>query len=170
MNTHQAEFPVRVMCRVLGLCPSGYYAWLSRRPSEPAKRAAEPVVKIREVFDGNRKVYGRPRIFADLKEAGEKIGEKRVGRLMRQEGIQGAGRRKRGPKTTRRNKDARPAPDLVERECTAGGPDQLWVATSRASRPRPASSSWRSSWMPGAAGSSAGPWLRIRAPSSCSRP
>lgn len=128
MNANQAEFPVRAMCRVLGLSPSGYYAWLNRPPSERAKRDAELVVKIQAVFDGNRQVYGRPRIFADLKEAGEEVGEKRVGRLMKQEGIQGASRRKRGPKTTKRNKDARPAPDLVERNFTADGPDQLWVA------------------------------------------
>ena len=128
MNANQAEFPVLAMCRVLGLSPSGYYAWLNRPPSERAKRDAELVVKIQAVFDGNRQVYGRPRIFADLKEAGEEVGEKRVGRLMKQEGIQGASRRKRGPKTTKRNKDARPAPDLVERDFTAAGPDQLWVA------------------------------------------
>jgi putative transposase len=128
MNANQAEFPVLAMCRVLGLSSSGYYAWLSRPPSKRAERDAELVVKIQAVFNGNRQVYGRPRIFADLKEAGEKVGEKRVGRLMKQEGIQGASRRKRGPKTTRRNKDARPAPDLVERDFAADGPDQLWVA------------------------------------------
>ena len=128
MNANQADFPIMAMCRVLGLSPSGYYAWLNRPPSERARRDAELVAKIRAVFDGNRKVYGRPRIFADLKEAGEKVAEKRVGRLMRQEGIQGASRRRRGPKTTRRNRDARPAPDLVERDFTAEGPDQLWVA------------------------------------------
>ena len=128
MNANQAEFPVLAMCRVLGLSPSGYYAWLNRPPSERAKRDAELVVKIHAVFDDNRQVYGRPRIFADLKEAGEGVGEKRVGRLMKQEGIQGASRRKRGPKTTKRNKEARPAPDLVERDFTADGPDQLWVA------------------------------------------
>lgn len=128
MNANQAEFPVMAMCRVLGLSPSGYYAWLNRPPSKRAERDAELVVKIQTVFDDNRQVYGRPRIFADLKEAGEKVGEKRIGRLMQQEGIQGASRRKRGPKTTRRNKDARPAPDLVERDFAADGPDQLWVA------------------------------------------
>jgi len=128
VNANQADFPIMAMCRVLGLSPSGYYAWLNRPPSERARRDAELVAKIRAVFDGNRKVYGRPRIFADLKEAGEKVAEKRVGRLMRQEGIQGASRRRRGPKTTRRNRDARPAPDLVERDFTAEGPDQLWVA------------------------------------------
>jgi len=128
VNANQADFPVQAMCRVLGLSPSGYYAWLSRPPSDRARRDAELIMKIREVFDDNRQVYGRPRIFADLKEAGEQVGEKRVGRLMKQERIQGASRRRRGPKTTKRNKDARPAPDLVERDFTADGPDQLWVA------------------------------------------
>lgn len=128
MNANQAEFSVLAMCRVLGLSPSGYYAWLKRPPSKRAERDAELVVKIQTVFDDNRQVYGRPRIFADLKEAGEKVGEKRVGRLMKQEGIQGASRRKRGPKTTKRNKDARPAADLVERDFTAEGPNELWVA------------------------------------------
>ncbi len=128
MNANQAEFPILAMCRVLGLSPSGYYAWLNRPPSERAKRDAELVTKIKAAFEANRKVYGHPRIFAELKEAGEEVGEKRVGRLMKQEEIQGASRRKRGPKTTKRNKDARPAPDLVERDFTADGPDQLWVA------------------------------------------
>ena len=128
MNANQAAFPVLAMCRVLGLSPSGYYAWLNRPPSKRAERDAELVVKIRTVFDDNRQVYGRPRIFADLKEQGESVGEKRVGRLMKQEEIQGASRRRRGPKTTKRNKDARPAPDLVERDFAADGPDQLWVA------------------------------------------
>ncbi|GMV05707.1 MAG: hypothetical protein AMXMBFR53_19840 [Gemmatimonadota bacterium] len=110
------------------LSPSGYYAWLSRPPSKRSERDAELIVKIQAVFDDNRQVHGRPRIFADLKEQGESVGEKRVGRLMKQEEIQGASRRKRGPKTTKRNKDARPAPDLVERDFAADSPDQLWVA------------------------------------------
>jgi putative transposase len=59
---------------------------------------------------------------------GEQFGQKRVARLMRQEGIVGVSRRRRGPKTTKRNADARPAADLVERDFTAAGPDQLWVA------------------------------------------
>ena len=128
MRAHQAEFPVRVMCRVLGLSPSGYYAWLQRPPSARAKRDAELVTKIRRAYEENRRVYGRPRIHAELKEEGEAVSEKRVGRLMKQEGIRGVSRRRRGPKTTRRSADARPAPDLVERDFTAAAADQLWVA------------------------------------------
>ena len=128
MKTNQADYPVRSMCRVLGLSPSGYYAWVRRPPSARVKRDAELVLKIRKAYDEYRQVYGRPRLYAELKEAGEVVGEKRVGRLMKQEVIWGASRRRRGPKTTRRNADARPVVDLVERNFTADGPDQLWVA------------------------------------------
>src|SRR5690606_11566912 len=128
VKAHQADFPVRMMCRVLGLSPSGYYAWLKRPVSARAARDADLVVKIRQAHEDNRSVYGRPRIFAELKEQGERVGQKRVARLMRQEGIVGVSRRRRGPKTTKRSADARPAADLVERNFTATGPNQLWVA------------------------------------------
>ena len=128
MKTNQADFPVRAMCRVLDLSPSGYYAWLDREPSARAKQDAQLTERIQTVWRENRRVYGRPRIYADLKKAGERVGEKRVGRLMKQAGIQGVSRRRRGMKTTQRNEDARPAPDLVERDFSADGPDQLWVA------------------------------------------
>ncbi len=128
MKRNQAAYPVRAMCRALGLSASGYYAWSDRRPSARAQRDEELTAKIERVWKENRKVYGRPRIFAELKEDGVRLGEKRVGRLMRQAGIVGVSRRRHSPKTTRRNVDARPAPDLVERDFTAEGPDQLWVA------------------------------------------
>jgi putative transposase len=129
MRAHQAEFPVRMMCRVLGLSPSGYYAWLVRPPSARAVRDDELVVKLEAAWVENRRVYGRPRLFAELKDvAGERIGEKRVGRLMKRLGIVGVSRRAKGPKTTRRNPDARPAADLVDRNFSAEGPDELWVA------------------------------------------
>lgn len=66
-------------------------------------------------------------MHAELKEAGEKVGGKRVGRLMKAQGLEGASRRSK-TWTTRRAEDARPAPDLVERKFVAEGPDQLWVA------------------------------------------
>ncbi len=127
MKANQAEFPVRAMCRVLDLSSSGYYAWLRRPPAQRTKRDAELVIKIRKAHNENRRVYGRPRIYAELKDDGEQVGEKRVGRLMKAEGIVGVSRR-RGPKTTIRGKGARPAADLVERHFHADGPNQLWVA------------------------------------------
>ena len=127
MKAHRAEFPIRVMCRVLGLSPSGYYAWLKRTPSAHARRDAELRVKIRESWEGSRRTYGRPRIHADLKAGGERVGAKRVARLMREEGIKGVSRRRR-PKTTQRDKGGRTVPDLVQRDFSASGPDKLWVA------------------------------------------
>ena len=128
VKLNQAAFSVRAMCRVLGLSPSGYYAWLDRKPSEREKHDAVLTTQIETIWKENREVYGRPRIFAELKEDGEEVGEKRVGRLMKQAGIVGVSRRRLGPRTTNRNVDARPATDLVERDFTADGPDQLWVA------------------------------------------
>ena len=80
-----------------------------------------------EIYKGSRGTYGVPRIHAELAADGVAVGRKRVSRLMRRAGIQGISRRGRAW-TTRRDRDARPAPDLVERDFGAPGPDQLWVA------------------------------------------
>jgi putative transposase len=75
----------------------------------------------------SRETYGRPRIQADLIDEGIHVSDKCVARLMKERNIHGASRRK-GFKTTVRDRDARPAPDLVDRKFTATAPDQLWVA------------------------------------------
>jgi transposase InsO family protein len=115
------------MCRVLEVSASGYYAWVKR---EPSKRAREDEVlrkKIEAIHSESRGTYGRPRVHAELKEEGEHVGCKRITRLMRQAGLQGVSRRKKY-RTTVRDRDARPAPDLVDRNFTVERPDQLWVA------------------------------------------
>ncbi len=127
MKAHQAAFPIRASCRVLGLSPSGYYAWLKRPTSARARRDTELEQRIVEVWRENREVYGRPRIHEDLKAQGERVAAKRVARLMKKLGIVGASRRK-GTFTTQRDRDARPAPDLVDRNFKADRPDHLWVA------------------------------------------
>ena len=114
------------MCRVLEVSSSGYYAWLGRGPSPRSLADAALVAKIKGFHDRSRGTYGRPRIHADLVDEGEKVSPKRVARLMRQAGLVGVSRR-RGVRTTVRD-DQRPAPDLVEREFRADGPDRLWVA------------------------------------------
>lgn len=126
MKANQAEFPIRAMCRVLGLSPSGYYAWRQRLPSQRALRDEMILGEIRRIHDHSRNTYGRPRICAELRDDGHAVSSKRVGRLMRAGGIRGASRRKKW-RTTVRDENARPAPDLVDRNFTAEGPDQLWV-------------------------------------------
>ncbi len=127
MKAHQALWPVATQCRVLDVSTSGYYAWLKRLPSqhEHADRAIGEAVEV--CFERSRCTYGRPRLQADLRDAGIHVSDKRVARLMRERNIQGASRRK-GYTTTVRDRDARPAPDLVERRFQGDAPDQLWVA------------------------------------------
>ncbi len=127
MRAHQASYPVATMCRVLGVSTSGYYAWRKRAPSQRVQRDAELLEQIEVIHARSRRTYGAPRVHAELVAEDERVGRKRVARLMREAGLQGVSRR-RGARTTRRDQDARPAPDLVERDFTVSGPDQLWVA------------------------------------------
>jgi putative transposase len=127
VKAHQALWPVVTQCRVLEVSPSGFYAWLKRAPS---KRHQANVVlgdRIEALHRESHETYGRPRIQADLRDESIFASDKRVARLMRERNIQGASRRK-GFKTTVRDSDARPAPDLVNRKFTADAQDQLWVA------------------------------------------
>jgi len=127
MRVNQAVFRVRTMCRVLGVSPSGYYAWKNRPPSTRAVENELLLERIREIHLFSRETYGQPRMYAELRDDGWQVNHKRVRRLMRLDGLQGATRRKKW-RTTKRAKDARPAPDLVERDFSVDGPDQLWVA------------------------------------------
>ena len=115
------------MCRVLGVSPSGYHAWSGRPPSKRQQEDQALAARIRDIHRASRATYGSPRIHAELAGEGVRVGRKRVARLMRGEGLQGVSRR-RGMRTTRRDRDARPAPDLVRREFTASKRDRLWVA------------------------------------------
>ena len=115
------------MCRVLGVSPSGYYAWRNRPPSARALTDAALKARICGIHKRSRGTYGRPRVHAELKAEGVRVGGKRVARLMREAGLEGVSRRRRHG-TTRRDRDARPAPDLVERDFAVSGPDDLWVA------------------------------------------
>ena len=127
MSDHQASYPVTALCRVLGVSPSGYYAWRSRPPSARALADAALTERICSIHERSRKTYGSPRIHAELRDEGVRIGRKRIARLMQEAGLEGASRRRRKG-TTRRDQDARPAPDLVERDFVATAPDRLWVA------------------------------------------
>jgi putative transposase len=127
VTAHQAAHPVATMCRVLGVSPSGYYAWRKRPLSTRARSNLELTAHIEAIHRLSRGTYGAPRIHAELAARGLPAGHNRVARLMRTAGVQGVSRRKRC-RTTVRDAAARPAPDLVDRQFTAAGPDRLWVA------------------------------------------
>ena len=128
MKAHRASFPLAVMCRVLDLSTSGYHDWLHRRPSARARRDAELKGGILAVWIESGGIYGCPRIHAALLAGGERVGRKRVARLMRELGIEGVTRRRFKTGTTKRDASAKAAPDLVNRNFSAEGPDELWVA------------------------------------------
>jgi putative transposase len=115
------------MCRVLGVSPSGYYAWRERPLSKRARDDVKLSAEIQAIHRESRGTYGVPRIHAELADRDIQVGRKRVARLMRDAGLQGVSRRK-AFRTTVRAETAQPAPDLVDRQFTATGPDRLWVA------------------------------------------
>jgi putative transposase len=124
----RTEHSVKTMCRVLGVSRSGFHAWAKRAPSARAREDARLTERIAEIHELNRRVYGSPRIHAELIMAdGERVGRKRVERLMRQAGISGLVARKRG-RTTVRVPGVRVCEDLVDRAFMAAAPDRLWVA------------------------------------------
>jgi len=124
----RTEHSVKTMCRVLEVSRSGFHAWAKRAPSPRALKDARLTERIRQIHAEHRQVYGSPRIHAELVMAsGERIGRKRVERLMRQAGISGLVARKRG-RTTVRVPGVRVCEDLVDRAFMAAAPDRLWVA------------------------------------------
>ena len=112
----------------LNLSPSRYYGWLKRPPSARARRDAELKDRIKVIWSDSGEIYGCPRIHAVLLAEGEQVSRKRVARLMRELGIEGVTRRRFKTATKKKDAKARPAPDLVDRNFSAGGPNRLWVA------------------------------------------
>jgi putative transposase len=128
IDAERARLPVSQLCRVLGVSRAGYYAWKSRPPSPRAAADQELTEQILKVHQRSRGTYGAPRVHAELQlDHGVHVGRKRVARLMRTAGLVGCHRRRRRG-LTRRDPQAAPAPDLVQRTFTATAPDRLWTA------------------------------------------
>ena len=107
-----------MLCRMLGVSKSGYYAWRSRPPSKRSREDYALTEKIREVHHRSRETYGSPRVHAELRALGVRCGRRRVARLMRVAGLRGC-MRSRERRTTRRDPRAAPAPDLLRRDFMA---------------------------------------------------
>jgi putative transposase len=127
VRANQAKYSVRRMCALLGVSPSGYYTW-SRRVQPSARRTDKELrEQIRAIYERSRGTYGSPRVHAELAATGTHVSRKRVARLMREQGLVGASRRRRVSTTVRDGK-ARRAPDLVNRDFSSPERDRLWVA------------------------------------------
>ncbi len=127
IDAERAYLPVSLLCRVLGVSRSGYYAWRERPPSRRSREDAVLTERISEIHRRSRETYGYPRVHAELRALGVRCGRRRVARLMREAGLRGCLRGKRR-RTTRRDRSAVPAPDLVRRKFAAPRRDRLWLA------------------------------------------
>lgn len=124
---HRAEYPLRLMCRVLAVTPSGFYAWQRRSPSARQQEDTRLRVQIAAYHRRSRRRYGSPRILRDLRlEAGERVSRKRVARLMREAGLVGTPRR-RFRVTTQHDPRQAPAPNRLARQFTVARPNRVWA-------------------------------------------
>ncbi len=120
------EFPVVVMCRVLNVSESGFYAWRKRPTCQRKREDAQLSPLIRQVFTAHRGRYGSPRLHAELKDQGKSISRKRVARLMREAGLGAKGKRHRVI-TTQRDASHPVAPNLLNRDFMATEPNKKWA-------------------------------------------
>jgi putative transposase len=128
VKVNQATHPVGMMCRLLKVSRSGFYAWLERPMCARRRVDLALTGKIEAIHRGSNGVYGSPMIHAELADDHQiRVGRKRVARLMRRAGLRGATLRK-FVVTTLRDPQAERAVDLVDRKFYSEGPDRLWVA------------------------------------------
>jgi putative transposase len=80
IKAHRDRYSVQAMCRILGVAPSGYYEWLTHPISNRAQEDARLLRLIRASFTASQGIYGAPRVFLDLREAGETCSKHRVAR------------------------------------------------------------------------------------------
>lgn len=128
VEDHRDTYEVKRLCRLVEVSRSGFYAWRATPPATRPRAVAdrELVAVITEIHQASRGTYGRPRIAGQLRRRGFCVNHKRIARLMRQAELSGLSNRKRWRRG--RDKVAAPAPDRLERDFSAGAPNQRWVA------------------------------------------
>jgi putative transposase len=123
------SYGVRRLCRVFGISPTTFYAWVTRGggPTAAELEDAYAAHAAREAWIAHRRIYGARRLTAEVRDRGYAWNRKRVARLMRLGSVEGIHRRRRG-KYGRRSSSTATAPDRVERNFTTTAANQLWVA------------------------------------------
>jgi putative transposase len=127
IDAKKSQHPVSLLCSVLGVSRAGYYAWKDRPASAREQRDGELREAIGAIHAESKGTYGWPRTHAELRHRGVRVSRKRVARLMRQSGLSGMVRRRKGT-TTIRVPGIATAPDLVRRDFAPEAPNRLWVA------------------------------------------
>ena len=123
----KANYPVTVLCHVLQVRRSGFYAWLGRKPSARQRANLAACVHIRAVYREHRRRYGSPRIYRELGAKGHEVGRHRVARLMRLEGLRALGKR-RFCVTTNSAHGHRVAPNRLARKFAVKRPNSVWLS------------------------------------------
>jgi len=121
---------VATLCRIVGASVSGFYAWLRAIPAVRDRAEAEAGLRrhIGRIFSARRRVYGSPRIHAELCRQGRRHSRRRVAQLMREMGLAARQGRRRPPRTTDSRHDLPVAPNLLDRHFAADRPDTVWLA------------------------------------------
>jgi transposase InsO family protein len=128
IREHAQEYPVRRQCRVLAVAESGYYGWLQAQPSARQQADEQLLVEIQAIYQQHRRLYGSPRIHAELKKRGWQCSRKRVARLMRQAHLTSVRQRQRRLQTTDSKHPYPVAANILNRQFEAQRPNQKWVA------------------------------------------
>jgi putative transposase len=164
IEDRRVDYPVTVLCDVLGVSPAGYYAWRSRPESRRSAANRDLVADIKRVHRDTCGRYGSPRIHVELKAQGRGASRGRIERLMRHHGIRAIMTRPRRMRTTDSRHDLPIAPNLIDRNFIAAAPNRIWLADITYIETDQGGSIWRPSWTSAAAGSSAGRCKIICAP------
>lgn len=123
----KGEHPVRMLCELFNVAPSGYYRWRHGKPSARQRQDAAITEKIAAAHRASRGTYGVPRIVVDLREEGVRVSKRRCARLMRQQGLRGRKKHRRWPRTTD-SRHAKPVADnLLAVQPEPNGPNQCWL-------------------------------------------
>ncbi len=127
IEEHRQEYPVSLLCETLDVSVSGYYTWRKRPMSQHNREDGRLAEKVRAAFQANRCVCGSPRVHAELHAQGIHCARKRVARLMREQGLF-AKRPRHRTITTKSERGAQVAPNLLQRDFSADQPNSKWVA------------------------------------------
>lgn len=126
VQEHRETFRVGMMCRVLQVSRSGYYAWRHRQPSSRERQDRELVGRIHAIHQESRETYGSPRVHAQLRREGRTAGRHRIARLMRWEGLRGCAKQ-RFRRTASVRAETPAAPNLLKGDFSAAAPNRVWV-------------------------------------------
>jgi HTH-like domain len=130
VSAERGNHVVAMLCRIVGVSVSGFYAWLRAIPAVHDRAEVEADLRghINRIFSARRRVYGSPRIHAELRREGRRHSRRRIERLMHEMGLSARQGRRRTPRTTNSRHDLPIAPNLLARNFTAERPDQVWLS------------------------------------------